>query len=101
METTSVKITREANDAMQSVRRQTGVGKIELMSRLALWFANQDPTLRAVILGQVAEQDALPVIDLIKARYESQDVAALQNNLRDVAGDHKAGDKSNAGGEAG
>lgn len=71
-ETTSVKIGLDANKHLNDVWKRTGIGKIELTSRLVDWFCRQDYTLQSIILGQIAPEDETLVFDLIRGKLSRQ-----------------------------
>lgn len=70
--TTSVKITKKANETLNAVAKDRGIGKIELVSRVAHWFAKQDRTLQAIVLGQIDPVDEMGILELVMARVGGQ-----------------------------
>ncbi len=66
--TTSVKISKASSKCLDKIKKANGVGKIELVSRMAEWLAYQDKTLQAIILGQVDPVDELSLLGIIQSR---------------------------------
>ena len=51
-----VKITTEADDRIEALRAQLGMSKLELLSRVCLWFSGQSDLVQKLVLGLVPSE---------------------------------------------
>ena len=70
-ESISVKISPEAKKKLDAMAQSSGMGKIEMVSRLVEWLHAQDRTLQAIAMGQIDDRDLLDVLEMIKCRVAS------------------------------
>ena len=85
MEITGVKISKFANSRIDLLSKETGVSKLEIVSRTMEWFTNQPKALRAIILGQIDEECILDL--LISLRKNEKD---WKKRIKNLEADRKA-----------
>jgi len=71
-DSTSVKITRAADAVFTNLCSRRGCAKIAAISRLVMWFSDQDETLQAVVLGQLDHRDELETLYLVQKRLQEK-----------------------------
>lgn len=89
-ETTSVKISKYGSKCLDEIVRESGVGKIELVTRMAEWLVHQDKSVRAIVLRQVESFDEIALIESISTRLKHPHIDRVTNKLLfDVKKDKK------------
>ena len=66
--TVSIELSPDAVKAMEQAVKASGMKKRKLVARVLTWFAAQDRSVCAVILGQVTSQDAAILLRAAAAR---------------------------------
>jgi len=66
------KITVKGKEALDALYQKTGVIRVEILGRAMEWLADQDKSLQAIILGQVAAEDEIAILEAIKARIQTK-----------------------------
>jgi len=79
--TTSVKISKSGNQCLDKIVEDSGIGKIELVSRMAEWLLSQNKTVRAIVLRQIESQDETEILDMIKSRLKEPYIDRTTNKL--------------------
>ena len=82
--TMTIGITKNARQKITELCREKGMTKRALTERIIAWFAGEDATLQAVILGHLNNQDHDDIIDLIHRR-RSEARAARDRAIKAVA----------------
>ena len=88
MEITGVKISRFANSRLDSVSKETGVSKLEIVNRTIEWFSSQPKALRAIILGQIDEEC---VLDLLISLHKNE--KDWKKRIKNLEADRRAFEK--------
>lgn len=79
-----VKLTQVADRALDTVRADVGMTKVELLSRVATWFAGQPSIVQKLVLGLV-DEELLPAARQVLASQLGQPKRPGMGDGRDLA----------------
>jgi hypothetical protein len=88
MAITGVKISTFANSRIDLLSKETGVSKLEIVSRTMEWFTNQPKALRAIVLGQIDEEC---VLDLLISLHKNE--KDWKKRIKNLEADRREFDK--------
>ena len=88
-EETGIKILIGGKEALERVHNATGIKRIAITTRLMEWFDDQDQSLQAIIMGQVAPPDQLGLLDMIKDRIEAEKANSSADHALDAHKEHE------------
>lgn len=86
--TMTIGITRKARQAITDLCREKGMTKRAMTERVIGWFAKQDTTLQAVVLGHLNSRDEMGIIEIMYRRQA--EVRAAQDRARKAVARTKA-----------
>lgn len=68
--TVTLRLTPEANQAVDMLRKQLGMHKQVIITRVLDWFSKQDPDVISIILGHVRPRSQAVVLRLLAEHAE-------------------------------